>query len=68
MSIYGFETWIWLYETSYEWRQGKIKHIGISFHDTADVLDMILSEHPEIEIVQIQLNYVDYESAGVQSK
>ena len=47
---------------------GLIKHIGISFHDTADVLDMILSEHPEVEIVQIQLNYVDYDSAGVQSK
>ena len=31
--------------------EGKIKHIGISFHDTADILDMILSEHPEIEIV-----------------
>ena len=48
--------------------KGKIKHIGISFHDTADILEMILSEHPEIEIVQIQLNYIDYESAGVQSK
>ena len=48
--------------------EGKIKHLGISFHDTADILEMILSEHPEIEIVQIQLNYVDYESAGVQSK
>ena len=47
---------------------GKIKHLGLSFHDTADILDMILSEHPEIEIVQIQLNYMDYESAGVQSK
>ncbi len=48
--------------------EGKIKHLGISFHDTADILEMILSEHPEIEIVQIQLNYVDFESAGVQSK
>ncbi len=48
--------------------KGKIKHLGISFHDTSDILEMILSEHPEIEIVQIQLNYVDYESSGVQSK
>lgn len=47
---------------------GKIKHLGISFHDTSDILEMILKEHPEIEIVQIQLNYVDYDSAGVQSK
>ncbi len=57
------------YEVAKELKsEGKIKHIGISFHDTADVLDMILSEHPEIEIVQIQFNYIDYEDAGVQSK
>ena len=48
--------------------EGKIKHLGISFHDNAEVLEQILSEHPEIEIVQIQFNYVDYESASVQSK
>ena len=57
------------YETACELKaEGRIRHIGISFHDTADVLEMILSEHPEIEIVQIQLNYVDYEDAAVQSK
>ena len=57
------------YEVAKELKaEGKIKHIGISFHDTADVLDMILSEHPEIEIVQIQFNYMDYEDSGVQSK
>lgn len=49
-------------------RIGKIKHIGISFHDTAEVLDTILSEHPEIEIVQIQLNYADYEDPTIQSR
>jgi len=48
--------------------EGKIRHIGISFHDTAEVLDKILSEQPEIEVVQIQFNYIDYLSAGVQSK
>ena len=48
--------------------EGLVKHVGISFHDTADVLDMILTEHPEIEIVQIQFNYIDYQDAGVQSK
>ena len=47
---------------------GKIRHMGISFHDTADLLDRILTEHPEIELVQIQLNYVDWESAGIQSR
>lgn len=49
-------------------KEGKIKHLGISFHDTADVLDKILSEHPEIEIVQIQFNYMDFKDASVQSE
>ena len=49
-------------------KEGKIKHFGISFHDTAEVLEEILSEYPQIEVVQIQLNYVDYEDAAVQSK
>ncbi len=48
--------------------QGKIKHLGISFHDTADILEKILSEHPEIEIVQIQFNYIDFKDPGVQSE
>lgn len=48
--------------------QGKIKHIAMSFHDTADVLDMILSEQPCIEAVQLQINYLDYDDPGVQSK
>lgn len=49
-------------------KEGKFKHFGISFHDTADVLEQILTEHPEIEFVQIQFNYVDYESEAVQSR
>ena len=49
-------------------REGKIRHFGISFHDKADVLDMILREHPEVEVVQIQFNYVDYEDASVESR
>lgn len=48
--------------------QGKIKHVGFSFHDTADFLDKILTEHPEVELVQIQLNYVDYDDPGIQSR
>lgn len=48
--------------------EGKVKHVGISFHDTADILEMILQEHPEIEIVQIQLNYADWENPSVQSR
>lgn len=48
--------------------EGKIRHIGFSFHDTADVLDEILSRHPEMEFVQLQINYYDWESDSVQSK
>lgn len=48
--------------------EGKIKHFGISFHDNADVLDMILTENPDIEVVQIQFNYVDYEDPAIQRK
>ena len=57
------------YETAYGFKnEGLIKHFGISFHDKADVLDMILSEHPEIEAVQIQLNYVDFDDASVEGR
>jgi hypothetical protein len=47
--------------------EGKIRHLGISFHDTPEVLEKILTEHPEIEVVQIQLNYLDYDDPSVQS-
>ena len=57
------------YETALQLKaEGRIRHLGISFHDKADVLDMILTEHPEIEAVQIQFNYVDYEDASVESR
>ena len=57
------------YETAFELKaEGKIKHVGLSFHDKAEVLDRILTDHPEIEIVQIQFNYVDYEDASVESR
>ena len=48
--------------------EGKIRHIGISFHDKAAVLEKILSEQPEIEVVQIQFNYADYDDPGIESK
>ena len=56
------------YETSLELlAEGKIRHFGISFHDQADVLEQILKEYPQIEMVQIQLNYVDFDDPSVQS-
>ncbi len=48
--------------------EGKIRHVGMSFHDTAQVLDQILTDRPEIEAVQLQFNYVDYEDSAVQSR
>lgn len=57
------------YETAYKLKEeGLIKHFGISFHDKAEVLEKILTDHPEIEVVQIQLNYIDYEDTSVDSK
>ena len=57
------------YETAFELKkEGKIRHVGISFHDTAETLDQILTEYPEIEAVQIQFNYVDFEDPVVQSR
>ena len=49
-------------------KQGKIKYIGFSFHDTADFLDKVLTEHPEIDFVQLQLNYLDWENGVIQSR
>lgn len=48
--------------------RGFIKHIGISFHDSAEFLEKILNEHEEIEMVQIQFNYIDFNDKNVQSK
>lgn len=57
------------YETAFALKQeGKIRHVGISFHDTAEVLEKILVEYPQIECVQIQLNYVDYDDPSVQGR
>lgn len=48
--------------------EGRIRHLGFSFHDSAEVLDKILTEHPEVEFVQLQINYLDWEDAEVQSR
>ena len=48
--------------------EGKIKHICFSYHDNAKLLDEILTKHPEIEFVQIQMNYLDWDSRSIQSR
>ena len=57
------------YEEAFKLKEeGKIRHVGLSFHDDAETLDMILKDYPELEVVQIQFNYADYENPAVQSR
>ena len=57
------------YETCSRIRdEGLIRHLGISFHDKASLLEKILSDHPEVEFVQIQFNYFDYDNINVESR
>lgn len=57
------------YETAFKLKEeGKVRHVCISFHDKASVLDQILTEYPQIEAVQIQFNYLDYENPAVESR
>ncbi len=49
-------------------KQGYIKHIGISTHGNAEFLEEILFEHPELEFVLLQINYLDWEDEGIESK
>lgn len=57
----------------FEWLKAKkaaglVKHIGFSFHDSPELLDQILTEHPEMEFCQIQLNYLDYNNPAIRSR
>ena len=57
------------YETAFALKaEGKVRRVGISFHDKAEVLERILSTYPEVDAVQIQFNYVDYEDPSVESR
>ena len=60
-----FDCFNWLLEKK---AQGLVKHAGFSFHDSAELLDEILTKHPEMEFVQLQINYLDWESQWVQSR
>ncbi len=55
----------WLKEKK---EQGLVRHMGFSSHDSAEFLDEFLTAHPEMEFVQLQINYLDWESEGVQSR
>ena len=60
-----FDLWKFAFEQK---AQGKIRHVGFSFHSTADQLDKILTDHPEAEFVQLQINYADWEHKDIQSR
>jgi predicted aldo/keto reductase-like oxidoreductase len=49
-------------------KAGRIRHLGFSFHSTADQLDAILTKHPEAEFVQLQINYADWDNKQIQSR
>ena len=60
-----FDMWNWVQEKK---KEGKVKHIGFSVHSTPEELEEILTKHPEAEFVQLQINYVDWDSPSVQSR
>ena len=60
-----FGLWDWIKEQK---AAGAIKHAGFSFHSTADELDAILSAHPDVDFVQLQINYGDWDNTAVQSR
>ncbi len=49
-------------------RLGRVREIGFSFHDDAVLLDRVLTDHPEVDFVQLQINYLDWEDDGIQSR
>lgn len=59
------DIWNWLSERK---KEGLIRHLGFSMHDTAEALDEVLTAHPETEFVQLQINYKDWEDKSVQSR
>lgn len=60
-----FDMWNWVQEKK---EKGLIKHVGFSFHSTPEELDEILTAHPEMEFVQLQINYADWDNPAIQSR
>ena len=61
----NFDLWTFVKDKK---AQGLIKHIGFSFHATAEELEAILQKHPEAEFVQLQINYADWDNERIQSR
>ena len=60
-----FDCFNWLLDKK---EKGLVKHAGFSYHDSPELLDEILTKHPEMEFVQLQINYLDWESQWIQSR
>ena len=60
-----FDCFSWLLDKK---AKGLVRHAGFSFHDSAELLDEVLTKHPEMEFVQLQINYLDWESQWIQSR
>lgn len=60
-----FDLWSWVQEKK---KEGLIRHVGFSFHSTPEELEEILKAHPEMEFVQLQINYADWENPAIQSR
>ncbi len=60
-----FECFDWLLDKK---EKGLVRHAGFSFHDKPELLDKILTDHPEMEFVQLQINYLDWESEWIRSR
>ncbi len=60
-----YDCFAWLEEKK---KQGLVRHIGFSFHDNAAFLERVLNDHPNVEFVQLQINYLDWESDGIQAR
>ena len=60
-----FDMWSFVQDMK---KEGKIKHVGFSFHSTPEELEEILKKHPEMEFVQLQINYADWENPAIKSK
>ena len=60
-----FNMWNWVQEKK---KEGLIKHVGFSFHSTPEELEAILTAHPEMEFVQLQINYADWDNPAIQSR
>lgn len=60
-----FDMWSFVQEKK---KEGRIRHVGFSFHSTPEELEEILVKHPEMEFVQLQINYGDWENPAIQSR